>query len=191
MMKYFICALFLLSLVSCSQYDLGPDQHFSNFGLTFDFTGDWIITQEEEFDGGFYLSCEKKGVKSSGLITISYIRFMMDESKMIDLIKSEMESNPLYQSSDLRFISEIDTVFNGYICLKSDYEAGVMGIPHRGSIYCFQSCDKTFSVLFQEAIEDAELNLYGFDKVRYSFKCIDPPMIEVDSISEMDTTSTL
>lgn len=187
-MKYLFLTLFMVIFVSCGNYDPGPDQHFSDYGLTFDFAGDWSITEQEVFDGGFYLSCERKGMKSSGLVTISYIGFIMEEIDMISLIQNEMKSNPLYQSSDLIFVNQMDTLFNGYRCLQSDYEVGVMGIPHRGSIYCFITCEKTFSVLFQEAIEDEDVNSYGFDKVRYSFKCIEPLKTEADSTYSIDTT---
>jgi hypothetical protein len=193
-MKYVI-PLFTILFIACNTNKKVPVVSYHKEGVLFYYPEDWAITEEERFDGGFYLSCEKKGLNSSGLFTCSYVDFILDEAAMIELFIDEMKSNPLYQSSALDFYSQTDTVFSGYPCVRSDFRASVIGIEHHGSIHCFQACQRTIAVLFQEATEDIEANQQGFETVAASFKC-DPnapiqdlPIEEIEF--ESDSTEVL
>ena len=167
-MKFRIILLFLISsLISCAE---SPKFAFEKNGVSFTSPSGWSIIGEENFeDEGYYLSIEKDGFDSSGIMTISWINDLLDLDEYIKIHIDELKSNIIYKNSNLIFEPILDNEFNRINTRSSSYEFKLLGLKHKGIIHSFYGKNRTYLILKQEALEYTFKNKQGFNIMEESF----------------------
>ncbi|WP_324025576.1 hypothetical protein QSV08_20675 [Maribacter sp. BPC-D8] len=161
-----IASIFLF-LTSCSE---SKPAKFERDGVSITSPTGWGITDEENIDDlGYYLSVEKDGFDSSGIITITWVNGEMDLNEWVDIYKEELENNIIYKNSKLNFKSVAEGSFNDINSTSLKFTASILGLDHEGDIHFFYKGDKTFAILIQQATEDNATNKPGFDLIEKSF----------------------
>ncbi len=164
----------LLLVTSCIPFgnkkeDKGVPSTVERKDFAFSLPSDWKVTEEEMIDeGAFYMSVEKKGMDSSGLITITAFDYEVDLPALIELNLEELQSNSLFGKFTYGDIAA-DT-FNTIPAQSSTYNFRIIGLDHEGEIIVFTSQEKTYSILKQGAIEDREDNKDGFRIIEEGFE---------------------
>lgn len=163
----------LLTVLLFSCNNKSPAYTYENSGLSFMCPEGWNISEEEEFEGGaFYLSVEKKGFDSSGIITITRFDDHIDLEELSIIMEEELSSNIIYEHSNLNIQDSYWGKFAGYDAYVVQFNSSILGVNHTGFIYSFYSDNNTFSVFKQEADEDTIKNLKGFELIENSFRDI-------------------
>lgn len=180
MKKQFLIFSFLFSLIiiSCKEKenykveinnDEVPENRFESNVFSFNYPEDWNITDSEEIEGGiYYMSIEKNGIDSSGLMTIVSFEELIDLDEYIKMNIEQLQNNPVVKN--LNFDTTKDSDFNKIKSRSSNFDFKTMGIKHEGIIYAFNSENNSVVILKQEAIEDRKENAEGFTTIRSSFE---------------------
>jgi hypothetical protein len=162
-------ALLVCYLLICSFRD--PDK-FNNGGVSFSIPAGWEITDQEDLDGaGYYLSCEKTGVNASGLVTVSWVNEERSLAEIAVAYADNLTENFVAKKADPKMSAQQKSTYNNIPAVKMGYTMKLMGTSFHGTIYCFHLCDKTITVLVQEADEDVKENKAGIHEIEGSFKC--------------------
>lgn len=162
-----ISVFLVLFSISCAGQS--SDIDFSKDGVSFKYPSDWSITDQEDLDGaGYYLSVEKEGFNSSGLLTITWVNVILNSSEYLKIIQDELETQ--IALSDLKFELAQDVTYNGMQSISCNFTFNTLGVKHRGIIYVFLNGQKTYSIIKQEALEDISKNKEGFDLIESTFK---------------------
>ncbi len=141
---------------------------FEKEGMTFIVPEDWKITDEEKFDdGSYYLSIDKNGFDSSGVLIITSYNNSIDLDELIYFQKEEIQNNVIFKNSVFEPIQNSE--FNSINSRATHYTFGLLGLEHEGSIHAFYINDNTFLVMKQGALEDRTVNNKGFDIIEDSF----------------------
>lgn len=168
MKKLIYSILILLVFVSCKDT---PQTMFKKDGVFLTCPKGWKITDKDSLDGqGYYLSIEKAGLNSSGLITITWINNELDQNEWINSYKDGLRNNLIYKNSNLTFGDIIENQFNNINSTSVNFKVSILGVKHDGVIHVFSEKNKTFSILKQEAIEDKIKNIRGFELIEHSLK---------------------
>ncbi len=163
----FVAILFCIATFSCTE---SPEKKFSKNGISFTCPKGWIITEEEDYNNeGYYLSLEKEGITSSGLLTVTWINDSLDLYSYLEVFQTELKNNVIYKHTDLSFDPSIPGIFNSDTTLSTTYGVSILGVGHRGIIHAFYGKGKTIAILKQEALEDIKSNKIGFSKIEESF----------------------
>lgn len=166
-MKNIFILLSLSVLFSCTP---SPETKFNKLNVSFTCPSGWKITEEEAIDStGYYLSCEKKGLDASGLITISWIKDTVDLEQVLTIYQDELKGNIIYKNADLKFGKTAEAAYHHFPAIVSDYTMSLLGVKHRGVICCFYGKSKTITILEQEALEDTLDNKEGLKKIEDTF----------------------
>ncbi len=148
--------------------DKGVPNIVDRDSYTFSHPGDWEVTEEELVEeGAYYMSIEKKGFESSGLMTITAFDYDIDLDALVNLNLEELQSNKLFRNFTASQITE-DT-FNTVTAKSATYHFRIIGMDHEGEIIVFQHQGKTYSILKQGANEDEKDNEEGFAMIEGSF----------------------
>ena len=134
----------------------------------------WAITDNEDNGvGGYYVSVEKDGWDSSGLMSISWINENVDLDSWFIACREDFVSEYQMLGSDFdRDMSRAHPVqFGRYSGLISEFTSSFFGVDHEGTLFCFQAGGKAFFILRQEALEDHYENTNGFRIIESSFTC--------------------
>lgn len=168
-MKNLLKIMMILFLVSCSA---SPEMKFEMFGISFICPSGWKITEEENLDNeGYYLSIEKDGSNSSGLMTITWLNKKIELNKFLLAFQNKMKDNIIYKNSNLVFYKTFETKFNNKHSIASKFTANLIGVKYEGVIYSFYGMDKTILIQKLEALEDKTKNENGFEIMEKSFLC--------------------
>jgi len=164
-----ILIVFLSVLITCKKStEKNTTTKIEKNGFSITCPADWEISDDEKFDeGGYYLSIEKNGFDSSGLFTLSVIEDSLDLDYSIQFNIEELQSNLVYRNSTFEEIT--NNKFNSINTRSSSFKFGLVGIKHEGIIHAFYGKNKTYIVLKQEALEDKNDNLNGFNLIESSF----------------------
>lgn len=163
----------ILSFLLCSCNNNSPAYTYENSGFSFMCPEGWNISEKEELNGNsFYLSVEKTGFDSSGIITITRFDDYIDLEELSLIMEEELSSNIIYKNSDLNFQASYWSKFAGYDAFVVPFTSSILGVNHTGYIYSFYSDNNTFCLLKQGADDDTIKNLRGFDIIENSFKDI-------------------
>lgn len=131
----------------------------------------WSITEEDNMDGnGYYLSIEKGGFDSSGVMTVSYIYNDITPKELVAIYQEDMASNNIYKNSSLVFENIFQHEDDNYMVISSRYTLNLIGLDHHGIISAFNYGGRTFGIIKQGAIEDKNENRKGFEAIESSFK---------------------
>ena len=168
-MKIILRSLLVTLLVSCSAAS-SSEKKFEKSGISFTCPEGWEITGEENIDSsGYYLTIEREGFSSSGLMTISWVNDSVDLVDYLEIYKNEFQTNTVYKYTNLSFSAPMEIKFNGIDAMATKFTTSILGLEYEGIVYCFYGNDKTLSILKQEAIEDKSKNRDGFDSIEESF----------------------
>ncbi|WP_103072340.1 hypothetical protein [Aquimarina sediminis] len=167
-MKSILFSILILSICSFSQET--SQTKFEKQGVSLTYSKGWKITYEENLeDQGYYLSIEKDGLNSSGIITLSWINRELDLNNWITIYKNELRNDINFSNSNLRFAKESRDKFNTINTMSVKFTASIHGLKHEGIIHFFYENNKAFAIIKHEAIEDKTKNKDGFELIERSF----------------------
>lgn len=163
----FLVASIFLILTSCSK---SKPAKFERDGVVITSPAGWGITDQESIDEqGYYLSIEKDGFDSSGIVTMTWINGEIDLGEWAYIFQDELENNIIYRNSNIQFEDAVDNNYNNIDTSSIRFSASILGLDHEGNIHFFHKGNKTFAILIQQAIEDQATNKPGFDLLEKSF----------------------
>lgn len=169
-MRYFFEVLFVLFLFLCSCSNPSPETKFDKGGVSFTCPQGWKIVDETNLDGaGYYMSIEKDGLNSSGLLSVSWVNDSIDLVYYMDIFKDELRNNFIYKNGNLKIQDLFETKFNGIDAIATNFTSTVLGLEHEGVIYCMYGSGKTIGLIKQQALEDSNVNKKGFGILEGSF----------------------
>ena len=114
------------------------------------------------------MSVEKNGLDSSGLMTIISFEELIDLDESILMNIEQLQDNPVV--NNLNFDATIDSEFNSIKSRSANFNFITMGIKREGVIYGFSSKNNSVVILKQEALEDKNENIEGFETIQNSFE---------------------
>jgi len=176
-MKHILFTVLIFGvLFSCKE---SSEMEFEKDGISFTSPASWKITDQETMsnNAGYFLSVERDGFSSSGLLTLTWVYDSLDLSYWLDLYKEGFMAQFVYKNSDLIFEAPVSDVFNNYNTIAVNYTVSILGVEHEGLIHVFHGYNKTIAIVKQEAIEDKDNNRVGFDIIEQSFS-LDENLIE-------------
>ncbi len=139
---------------------------FDEYGISFSYPTDWHITENSDADDTQFISVEKEGIESSGMVAMQTLNKIYDIDSFVDAYRDSMANNDVFD--DLEFSSVTSGAYGHYSCDTFSYSMSVMGIPHHGRIYIIDDSDRYVIIMEQEADEDRAVNATGFDAIRTS-----------------------
>jgi len=143
---------------------------FQKNGVSLTCPKGWKVTDEENFDDeGFYITIEKNGFNSSGLITITWYYEIIELDQVMDVAMEELQKSFIHKNSNLKFGELIENKFNFINTSFVNFNMSTIGLKHQGEIHVFHKEGKTFCINKQEAIEDKGKNSEGFKIIENSF----------------------
>ncbi len=121
---------------------------FSYQGISFEYPDNWKVEKEElQQDLAYQINCEKKGINSSEIISITWINMEMEPREMIQNTIEGMKEEPTHKNSNVKPI--YTTVYKGLDAVKSDFDLVLFGEKYFGRIISFNSDGKTILILKQ------------------------------------------
>ena len=144
-------------------------QVFNQNGVSFAYPGDWEVDPLEEVaPGAFTLNCEKSGLGSSGLVSISWFADSLDLDKVRGLFQQQFATSPIYKMSDVKFAPTVAGFYGAHPARRALYRLKMLSVPQSGSLNAFHLNRRTFMVLLQQADEDSAANRAGFRRIAQS-----------------------
>jgi hypothetical protein len=162
-MKKVFFILFLICL-SCTEE---KSTHVDIYGVSFTCPKGWKVTETEDYETAKYICIEKKGWSSSGMVTMTFTEEDYELDEYLELIQETYKEQSVF--SDIVFQQAVETYHGKYKGIESSYTFKFATIKHEGKIYVFQENGVTMGLVYQEAIEDHEKNLPGFETIKESF----------------------
>ena len=169
MKKITAIAVVLLFCVACSK-TASPPSNFNKRGVSFSVPAGWRVTDEDLEGGGNYISVEKDGFDSSGLITMMWIPGELDLEEGDEIHKEELRASPLLKNSKPKFSPIQSSDFRGNQAMTATYTMSILGVAHTGQVWSFNKDDYYYLFVKQEADEDHAENKAGFEAVVESIK---------------------
>lgn len=148
------------------------NKEYVNGDFSFTIPQGWEIKKELiTSDNWQYVSCSKRGISSSGIVMIKWIKDSLNLQEIINLHvqKSKSGTQRIGGSFTSNNIEEVQ--FNSQQAIKVNYELSILSVDHAGEIYCFHQNGYTIFYQEQGANEDRDKNRSGFEKIKASFKC--------------------
>lgn len=167
-MKNAILFIIIILMVGCLKPKANKSS-FNNNEVSFSCPTGWSITEEDSLDGnGYYISCEKTGLNSSGLVTITWVNDSIDLDEQLIMYQESFKNNIIYKKSNLLFDSITDNKFNLFKTRACKYTMRLLTLEHEGIMHSFYKNGKTFYILKQGALEDSKINNDGFNIIENS-----------------------
>lgn len=102
--KYLLISFLTITILTGCQES--PETKFEKNGISFTCPTGWKITEEENLDNqGYYLSIEKDGFNSSGLLTVSWVNDILDLNEWLEALMDGLKNDIIYKNSNLKFES--------------------------------------------------------------------------------------
>jgi hypothetical protein len=166
-MKKVVLILFVICFSCTEQKSI----HVDIYGISFNCPSGWKITEKEDYGAAKYICIEKKGITSSGLVTMSFIEGDIELYEYLQFMQESFLGQEVFK--DLVFQQAKESYYGKYKGIVSSYTAKIMFIKHKGEIYIFHENGITMALIKQEAIEDHEENLQGFETIKKSLSLTD------------------
>jgi len=163
-MKKFLSGCFLLILLACSGSKETPAEVYD---LSFTCPAGWTVSEQEDYGDSKYMSIEKEGFSSSGIVMITYANEEFELTDYLDIHKESYKEQKIF--SNIKFNLVKDSSYGQYDGILAEYRVSVMSVAHVGRMYVFHAKGKTICVTEQEAVEDSAKNKTGFEKIRETF----------------------
>lgn len=136
------------SYTSNSSEDKVNNISFSYAGISFDYPDNWKVEKEElQQDLAYQINCEKKGINSSEIISITWLNMEMEPREMIENTIEGMKEVPTHKNSNTKPIFK--SVYKGFNAFKSDFDLVLFGEKFFGRIISFNASGKTILILKQ------------------------------------------
>jgi len=169
----FIAPCFLVGFsifVSCQNT---PESKYRDHQVAFTVAESWTVTEEEDLgEGAYYISIEKEGITSSGLIALTWLSDSIELDLWLDQYKIGFREQKEFRNSGLEFSSYKEVKYNNHEARSFSYTASVMDVDISGIIVAFHHNGRTYSILNQGADEDEEKNRQGFDTFKKTLECL-------------------
>ena len=167
-MKLLKSIVYVLIIIAFGCGTATPGGSFTRDGVSFSYPAGWSITEQEELEGGgYYLSVEKEGFNSSGLVTLTWFNEELNPQEYLGIIQEEYESQTVLKN--LEFQPARDNNINGIESISCDFKCSTLGVKHSGVIYVFVKGENTYAIIKLTAVEDISENKNGFDLFESTF----------------------
>lgn len=160
----------LVLLAACSP-GTAPEQKFALEGVSFTCPAGWKLDTAGLHDdpNSRFVSCEKQGFNSSGLVTLGWVRDSVDLDEALTIQQDGLRNNVIFKNSNLQFGPATDTTYHGHPAKVSPYTFSLLGLRHEGLIRCCYGARKTVFFVQQEALEDRAANAAGLATLEQTF----------------------
>jgi hypothetical protein len=153
----------MLAVTSC-----WPAQTYDKNGLSFDYPGGWVVTDDEFSDNRGYLALKKDGSDPAATIIFGW---MVSDAKigsdmMIQNIFRDMQMTEKF--ADFAPDAPVDTTYGPYPARAVTYTATIDGVPCAGSVWVFSAEGRVVNVALREGADKA--NVAAFKKIKDSFE---------------------
>ena len=172
-----LLVVLLGATLGCSEKraDVDDNERYKRNGISFDYPGNWKVTEDTEIDGFRYLFVETPG---DAIVKVE-IYANKDSFSLLDFVHLDIESF----NSEMKGIfkvgekSEIaatkktvgNNVFDGY---EQKFDITILGVevPHIKEFYLLKSDTVSAYIVYQVVTEDLGLVEGGFAQILGSFK---------------------
>jgi hypothetical protein len=137
------------------------------YGVSFTCPSGWKVSETEDYGTAKYISIEKKGVNSSGLVTMSFTEEDYELEEYLQLFQESFLEQKVLKN--LVFQKANEANYGKYKGIVSNFTFETMSIKHVGKMCIFQKNGITMCLVNQEAVEDHKQNLLGFETIEESF----------------------
>jgi hypothetical protein len=168
----FVVIMFLVISNICQSRD--KELSYMRDGVSFSIADGWkIIANDSIGNNAYYFSAERTGTKATGLITITWVNKVENPLETITLHQRSMKTAKIYKKSGIEFSFATSDNFAGQKVQSCHYVTLVNDQKIEGTIYCFNSFQKTITVFFQSGLTDKKLNQKAFALFQQTFNCRD------------------
>ncbi|MHA1748357.1 MAG: hypothetical protein ACTSYF_06895 [Promethearchaeota archaeon] len=121
---------------------------YSYAGISFDYLKKWKIEKKElQEDLVYQINCDKEGLNSSEIISITWLNMVMDTQEMIQNAIEGMKEEAIYKNSQVKSI--ISKYYKGFNAVSVDFDFVLFGKKYFGRIISFNTKGKTILILKQ------------------------------------------
>ena len=160
--------------ISLSSLAKNKEQPYLRDGVSFSVPAGWkTIANDSIGDNAYYFSAERVGKLATGVITVAWVNKIEDPDKMIEIHQQSMKSANIYRNPGIEFSAIENEIFAALKVRSCHYITFVNEQKLEGTIYCFNSSDKTITFFLQSGLNDHKLNQKAFELLRSTFNCRD------------------
>lgn len=164
-----LAGLLLLGAAACQPGPGAPGGRFSRSGVSFEYPAGWATNAIELVDStASTISCEKKGLNSSGLVSISWFNDSLSLREVQQVFRKQLRESVIYKTADITFGPEQAGRYGRYPGSVCHYRFELLSQPHLGTIHTFWNNGRTFAILSQQATEDTAANRPGLRRIAAS-----------------------
>jgi len=163
-LKIFLAFVFLL--LGAASWAGEDAARITVFGLSFDRPAGWEVTETQDYGPSKYISVEKKGYNSSGLVIITFTDRNSKPREYLEVHQKSFLNQKIMK--ELVFSEAKEEYYGKHKGIASSYTFQIASVKHAGKIYVFNTNGMTVSVVHQEAIEDHAANRPGFETIMKS-----------------------
>ena len=172
-LKAFLVVLFI-AVVYCNlkSQAKGKEVPYLRNGISFSVAEGWEITANDSIgENAYYFSAERSGTKSTGLLTVTWTNKVEDPEFTIKVHEQSMKNANMYRNPGIEFSAVTPDRFGAQKVLTCNYTTIVKQQKLMGTIYCFNTTQKTITIFFQTGPDDQKLNVKAFELIRKTFNC--------------------
>jgi hypothetical protein len=157
---------FLFLFVICFACAEQKSTHIDKYGVSFDCPSGWKVTETEDYGAVKYINIEKQGISASGLVNMSFTEDDFELDEYLQFFQESLREQKVMKNLVIQKANE--AYYGKYKGIVSSYTFESMSIKHEGKMYVFHENGITMCLVQQEAIEDHEKNLQGFEIIKES-----------------------
>lgn len=117
-------------------------------GISFDYPCSWKVEVEDLSTDSYQISCEKKGVDSEEIITITSERLEKNMAEKMEAVLTIMKEQEVYHNIlPQPFEHTVEYGFDGVLCR---FTTQFSSTTYYGKIYVFAAAGKSFTILMQD-----------------------------------------
>jgi len=158
--------VFIILLVFCFSCAEQKDIQVDIYGISFTCPSGWKVTEKEDYEDTWYISIEKKGFSSSGLVNISFTKEDYELDEYLQIFQESFLNQKVIRN--LVFQEAKEEYYGQYKGIVSTYNFVTLSVKHDGKMYVFHENGITMCIIHQGAVEDREKNLRGFEIIEKS-----------------------
>jgi len=141
-------------------------------GVSFSISDGWkIIANDSIGNNAYYFSAERSGAKATGLIIVTWVNKVENPLETITSHQRSMKTAKIYQKFGIEFSMATSDNFAGQKVQSCHYVTFVNEQKLEGTIYCFNSFQKTIAIFLQSGLTDQKLNQKAFALFQQTFNC--------------------
>ncbi len=160
-----VFAAFAAVQTACSPADRVYDKN----GISFNYPGDWTITDDEFGDGVGFVSLTKNGSNPKASITYGWLVSGADIAADMMLQNALREFAQGESFADLEAGEPTDVTYGAYPARAVTYNATANGVPVSGAVWVFKAEGRVMNVAVREAVADKADNAGVLKAIKDSF----------------------